>query len=243
VSNIQLIIDVRESRLGEALSSLEIPFQTANLDVGDFLIQTVDGDPLLVAERKSHADFAASNADGRYREQRARLMAVRGSGVAVLYVLEGAWSESESRSYGRTTETQLKRLTTRLTLRYGMPVLATASILDTARWCRLLLAQITDDPAVFIPDSEGAGTAAMSSFTAALNTVKKGNKTAIGTAQAMLSAVPGLGPKRVQALLAEKSIADLVLLTQTEIAALVVGGKRLGDTLAQSLYACVRSKF
>jgi len=123
-----------------------------------------------------------------------------------------------------------------------MPVLATVSILDTARWCRLLLAQITDDPAVFIPDSEGAGAAAMSSFTAALNTVKKGNKTAIGTAQAMLSAVPGLGPKRVQALLAEKSIADLVLLSQAEIAALVVGGKRLGDILALSLYACVRSK-
>jgi ERCC4-type nuclease len=39
-----------------------VPYTTAALDVGDLLIQTVDGDPLLVAERKSHADFVASNA-------------------------------------------------------------------------------------------------------------------------------------------------------------------------------------
>ena len=195
-----------------------------------------------MAERKSHADFAASNADGRYREQRARLMAVRGSGVAVLYILEGTWSDLDVKLYGRTTETQLKRLTTRLALRYSMPILTTLSIRNTAQWCQLLLTQLSEDPTVFVPDSETAGAAAMVGFTAALNTVKKGNKTASGTAQAMLSAVPGLGPKRIQALLAEKSIADLVALTQKDLAALVVSGKRLGDTLAQTLYECVRSK-
>ena len=110
---VKLILDTREARLGEALTSLGVPFLVAPLDVGDILIQSEDGNPLLVAERKSHADFAASNQDGRYREQRARLMAVRGSGVAVLYILEGTWSATESRLVGgsRVTEGQLKRLT------------------------------------------------------------------------------------------------------------------------------------
>lgn len=236
-SSPNLIIDVRETRLAEALT---VPYTTAALDVGDILIQNAEGEPLLVIERKSHADFAASNADGRYREQRARLMAVRGSGVAVLYMLEGAWTTTAV--YGRTTEAQLKRLTTRLVLRYGMPVLFTESIRDTAKWCELLLAQLTDDPTVFQPDSAGAATDAMTGFTAALNTVKKGNRSAHGTAHAMLSAVPGLGAKRVSAVLEQYSIADLAILSETQLAEITAGGKRLGPKMGAALYECVRSK-
>lgn len=237
-----LVIDNRERALATELTRLSVSFTTAVLDVGDFLIQSATtGQPLLVAERKSLADFAASNADGRYREQRARLMAVRGGGAAVVYVLEGTWSGDDNRfvTHGRTTEGQLRRLTTRLTLRYGMPVIASASITETARWCRTLLAQLTDDPAVFQPE-DGMATAtaaAMSSFTAALSTVKRANKTTGGTAAAMLSAIPGLGAKRCEALIAssDHSIADLAGLTAEELSALVVGGKRLG-VLGPTIY-------
>ena len=237
-----LIVDVREKRLAEALTVLDCPYTTAALDVGDILIQNEEGEPLLVAERKSHADFAASNSDGRYREQRARLMAVRGSGVAVLYILEGTWTQTDQQSYGRTSENQLKRLTSRLILRYGMPVLFTDSLLDTAYWCRLLVTQLTADPTVFQPESPAATADAMSGFTAALNTVKKGNKTAIGTAQAMLSAVPGLGSKRVESLLATASLAELVGMSATAIAELIAGGKRLGPKLGETLYECLHAK-
>lgn len=227
-----LVLDNRERGLAVELTRLAVPFTTAVLDVGDFLIQSAAGVPLLVAERKSLADFAASNADGRYREQRARLMAVRGGGAAVVYVLEGVWSGEDGRlvTHGRTTEGQLRRLTTRLVLRYGMPVIAASSLTETARWCRTLLAQLTDDAAVFQPE-EGMATAtaaAMSSFTAAISTVKRANKTAGGTAAAMLSAIPGLGTKKCEALVAERSVADLVALSAEELSALVVGGKRLG---------------
>jgi len=237
----QLVIDSRESRLCDALKTLGVSFQTAGLDVGDFMIQNEAGEPLLVAERKSLADFAASNADGRYREQRARLMAVRGSGVAVVYILEGSWSDP-LKMYGRTSEKQLQRLVTRLILRYGMPVLDSRDIQDTARWARLLLEQLTDDPTVFAPESDMATAqiAAMSGLTATLSTAKKGNKTAEGTAHAMLSAIPGLGSKRVDALLTTHSIADLVALSADEIGALQISGKRLGalgPVIASSLHS------
>jgi ERCC4-type nuclease len=233
VSKVHLVLDNRERALAAELTRLGVSFTTAVLDVGDFLIQTAaDAAPLLVAERKSLADFAASNADGRYREQRARLMAVRGGGTAVVYVLEGAWSGDDSRGFGggRTTEGQLRRLTTRLVLRYGMPVIASASLTETARWIRCMIGQLNDDTAVFQPE-EGMATAtaaAMSSFTAAISTVKRSNKSAGNTAAAMLSAIPGLGAKRCEALVAEYSIADLVGLTADELSALIVGGKRLG---------------
>jgi len=218
-SGLRLVLDVRESRLADALKTLDVPFTLAPLDVGDFLIQNEEGEPLLVAERKSHADLAASNVDGRYREQRARLMAVRGSGVTVLYILEGG-----------SLDNTLKRITTRLMLRYGMPVLATSSLADTANWCRILLSQLSDDPTVF--QTEAGMNSAMTGFTTALNTVKKGNKTPKGTARAMLSAIPGLGPKRIDSL--SISIAKLATLTVDEIAALGVGPK-LAATIYEAL--------
>lgn len=237
-----LIVDSRESRLSDALKTLGVAHQIAGLDVGDFMIQNEAGEPLLVAERKSHADFAASNADGRYREQRARLMAVRGSGVAVVYILEGTWSTNEDRMFGRTPEKQLKRLVSRLVLRYGMPVLTSESIADTARWARLLTEQIDDDATVFVPEGDLATsqTAAMAGMTAVLSTAKKGNKTAAGTAHAMLSAIPGLGSKKVDALLATHSIADLVSLTAVNLSDLQISGKRLGvlgATIASALHS------
>jgi ERCC4-type nuclease len=245
-TGVTLVCDTRERGLIQELTKRGIQHTVAALDVGDFMFQTADGTPLLVAERKSHADFAASNSDGRYREQRARLMAVRGSGVAVLYVLEGTWSPNGTLVYcaGRTTEELLQRLTTRLILRYGMPVLASASIAETARWCQVIAAQLVADSSVFQPE-EGlatATTAAMSSFTAALNTVKKGNKTPVGTAQAMLSAVPGLGEKRVAALLATKSIAELAVTSEAELAALVVGGKKLGPAVAATIVGALTAR-
>lgn len=236
-----LVLDNREHSLAAALT---VPFSVRPLDVGDILIESATGEPLLVIERKSHADFAASNSDGRYREQRARLMAVHGSGIAVLYILEGAWSAGETSQYGRTSEGLLKRLTTRLLLRYAMPVLFSSSIADTARWCRILLAQLQDDAEVFKPEGEmaTATTAAMSAFTAVLSTAKKGNKTPLGAATAMLSAIPGLSQKRAAGILEQYSVASLAQLSVGEIAALVIGGKRLGDSLARTIHDALNAR-
>jgi ERCC4-type nuclease len=111
-----------------------------------------------------------------------------------------------------------------------MPVIQTEGILDTARWAKLLMEQLSDDPTVFVPEGDlaTAQVAAMAGMTAVLSTAKKGNKTAAGTAHAMLSAIPGLGSKKVDALLATHSIADLVALSALELSALQVGGKKLG---------------
>lgn len=235
-----LVLDVREHGLAAALTALGVTYTSAQLDVGDFMIQTATGEPLLVAERKSHVDFAASNQDGRYREQRARLMAVRGGGVAVLYILEGRWTGDSDRRVGHTraTEGQLRRLLSRLVLRYGMPVLESDGLAGTATWCRTLLAQLSDDAAVFQPEGDmaTATAAAMSTMTAALSANKKGNKTAAGAASAMLSGIPGLGGKRVEALLAEHSIATLTGLGATELSALQVGGKRIGEKLGTTIH-------
>ena len=227
-SGMNLIIDVRERGLLTELERVGAKVSAAALDVGDILIQNTVGDPMLVIERKTLADFAASNTDGRYREQRARLMAVRGSGVAVAYILEGSWGSS-------VNEYQLRRLTSRLTLRYGMPVFYSETLEQTARWCVVLQAQLAEDPTVFHPEGLAAETAsAMTAYTSLFSATKKANKGCSGVAQGMLSAIPGLGGKKVTAILeGGHSIASLASKTVAELAEIKVGGKRLGEKLGK----------
>jgi hypothetical protein len=78
--------------------------------------------------------------------------------------------------------------------------------------------------------------AALSSMTAVLTVAKKGNKTAAGTAAAMLSAIPGLGAKKVAELAASHSIADLAGMSAATIGGLVIGGKRLGEKMGAAIY-------
>jgi ERCC4-type nuclease len=104
------------------------------------------------------------------------------------------------------------------------------------------MAQLSDDVTVFQPESESATLSAMTSFTAALSVVKKGNKTAEGTAQAMLSAIPGLGAKRIAALLETRSVAELVQMDTATLAAVVAGGKKLGAKLAETMVAAFGAK-
>jgi len=233
-----LTIDVREHSLISTLTAFGIPFSVAALAIGDFQILS-SSRPLLIGERKTLADFAASNMDGRYREQRARLLAARGAtGCSLVYVLEGGWSGDDSRivgGHGRVTEGLLRRLTTRLQIRYGMPVLAAASVAETARWLATLLAQLTDEATVFQPSEGEATGAVMAGITGALSTVKKDNRTGGSVATAMLSAIPGLGEKRCGALLALKSIRELATMSAEDIGTMSVGGRKLGAKVGAAI--------
>ena len=234
------MIDMREHSLIATLTAFGVPHTTAALPVGDFQITGTDGStPLLIGERKTLADFAASNTDGRYREQRARLLAARSAtGCALVYVLEGLWTGDDARvvsGHGRVTEGLLRRLTTRLQIRYGMPVLAAASVGETARWIATMLSQLTDDATVFRPGEGEVAGAVMAGMTAALSTVKKENRTGGSVATAMLSAIPGLGEKRCGALLALKSIRELATMSGEEIGALSVGGRKLGTKVGAAI--------
>ena len=58
----------------------------------------------------------------------------------------------------------------------------------------------------------------------------------------MLSGIPGLGAKRVEALLATHSIASLVGLTPAALGELVVGGKRLGPKLGATIAEALQAR-
>jgi len=82
---IALKIDAREpesiKRELECIGTLE------GLTVGDFVFQGKhDGIPRLIIERKSMSDLLCSIKDGRFREQRTRLLETN---IKVIYIIEG----------------------------------------------------------------------------------------------------------------------------------------------------------
>lgn len=96
--SIQLKIDTREPVLQNLLQAYyentenesiktAIQIQIEPLDIGD--VQIIFGFTTIIFERKSCADLAASLKDGRYKEQKARLL-TKSLPQHVIYIVEGA---------------------------------------------------------------------------------------------------------------------------------------------------------
>jgi len=76
-----ITVDSREKLLIAELTSIGVEFDVQSLPLGDILMTGV------VIERKTGPDLASSIVDGRFREQKARLIA---SGMKVIYIIEGS---------------------------------------------------------------------------------------------------------------------------------------------------------
>lgn len=72
MSSMTIYIDTRESKLRELLEKNEETFITKPLELGDILIEHPNRQILI--ERKTIADFHASITDGRYKNQKLRLL-------------------------------------------------------------------------------------------------------------------------------------------------------------------------
>ena len=69
----ELIIDNRENYLIQLFEKNNIPISKQNLDIGDIIIQ-YQSKPIIIIERKTLTDLSSSIKDGRYKEQKIRLV-------------------------------------------------------------------------------------------------------------------------------------------------------------------------
>ena len=140
-------LDNREHGLRPLLQESDFP--TALLPVADIWIGCDEtGAPApngLLIERKSAADLEASILDGRYREQRSRLMNYATERRAhPVYIIEGSLQ-----GHKRLAAPALMKHITRLSIRYHIPVFQVASIAETANLILLLTDQWRTDPTTF----------------------------------------------------------------------------------------------
>ena len=100
----------------------------------------------VILERKTASDLEASIIDGRYKEQRGRLLAYsKEHKVAFGYVIEG----DLDRIGARLDESALLKHITRLQFHHRIPVVQTACARETVRLAELIEAQWTKDGGKF----------------------------------------------------------------------------------------------
>ena len=145
-----LFVDNRERELIPMLGG--IGGIVKQLPVGDIWIggavaeggdNTVQGEGCVVIERKSVRDLEASILDGRYREQRTRLVTFcQERGARAMYLIEGSYYSTT----GRIGPRGLMKIVASLQLRHQICVMHTQNIGETAELVTALWEEYTKDP-------------------------------------------------------------------------------------------------
>lgn len=243
----EIVIDNREHELYEimkpyASDTLRILFEV--LDVGDIHIRTPDlsGSVLrVVLERKAAADLGSSLGDGRYKEQRARLLALRGTGVKIGYIIEAPlWSPCLNRTWclGKFNEVQLQNTIARLQFRYDIPVFHATTVKETAMWVRRFAAALSTEPTVYSTGSPSTVEEAAKVYTEALHVKKAANTIPETIFTSMIMTIPGVGSKAAQAIgtAVHFSIPELLTKSFDELVAIPNGKRKIGKSIASKIY-------
>jgi ERCC4-type nuclease len=86
-------IDFREKDLISKICNYEdVNTETLSLPVGDIIICKEQNETEFIIERKTIADLSASIKDGRFREQKQRLLDSIKDESKIVYIIEGEWN-------------------------------------------------------------------------------------------------------------------------------------------------------
>lgn len=229
------------------------------LEVGDiaFGLKKVDDEgndvieEILILERKTAEDLGASQRDGRYREQRARLLAKKGSGITIGYVLEAPmpWSPTLTRTWcrGAFKEIHLQQAVLRLQMHYGIPVLQASSLKETVMWIRRIATGILEDPAAYKNGLVSDPDAAAAAYTQAIHVKKAANMAEGGRLlSTLLRTIPGVGATAAEAIVrhvGDAGFPGFFALSQADLATIPMGDgskaakRKVGAALAGKLWA------
>jgi ERCC4-type nuclease len=140
------LLDTRESDLIRILEGVD-GVSVKQLQVADIWIGVDSegkiGEGGLIIERKSIRDLEASILDGRYREQRGRILSFcQENKTQPMYILEGSLSSNT----GRLQKKAIIKFINRLIFHYQIPVMQTDSVQETAELIQALVEQWKEDP-------------------------------------------------------------------------------------------------
>jgi ERCC4-type nuclease len=252
MTDILVHIDSREHEILNCMKSNHstVRFDSIALEVGDIMIVNAETDiPLLVLERKSFADLASSNRDGRYREQRARLLSLRGQGIPIGYLMEvgPGWSSDLNRVWpGQVSEELLMSIVMRLQLTHGIPVLYSKDVSVSCAIISHLCKMLKKEPDIFVP-SKGIladATVAAAGYAEAISAQKSANRGLRRTGANMLSAIPGIGSVMSEGILdaCDGTLAGVITKSKDDLAALKLGKRSVGPAAAEKIWAALHEK-
>lgn len=148
--NISLLIDTREISLIENINERDldiykdnIKIETKQLELGD--IQLIFNDRLLVFERKTINDLISSVKDGRYKEQKSRLLS-NINNTDITYIIEG---DDILCNKNERHQKILSSIFLRSLYRDNIKIIFTKNIIETVTFLLTLSCKIIDNPLKF----------------------------------------------------------------------------------------------
>lgn len=221
-----LVLDNRERELITLLTTIQLDHTVKQLLVGDVIIG--DDTKGLIIERKSIKDLEASILDGRYREQRGRILAYcKEHNSQPMYILEGSLSSLT----GRLQKKAIMKFINRLIFHYQIPVMQTESTKETAELIQALKEQWDEDPKNLERTTE------LVKITDGIHIQKKTNANDPRQfAISSLSQCPGISVKIAEAIFdTYGSLQSIINATSEEIANIKVGTRRVGPVVSKRL--------
>jgi ERCC4-type nuclease len=227
-------LDYRE----KGLQALAPTLQIITPPVGDIWIGDMTDNVLqeggVVLERKSLADLEASIIDGRYEEQRGRMLAYANEQkVAIGYVIEGQTKGFQGR---RFTGDSVLKLISQIQFKHRIPVFQTASMEDTLALAVIIEGEWVKAKGAFSWQS-GAGNTATP--IAASYTKSNSRDTRESFLIGVLTQCRGISEGLARIILEKTgSLETLMAKTELELAEMAdsTGKRKVGKAVAARLY-------
>lgn len=206
-----------------ALQSMNVPSERRRLDVGDITVSNESR--TLVLERKQWSDLAASICDGRFKEQKSRMVSTENT--LYMYVVEGSLGSWDGSCRGMK-HTCMWAALTKTCLRDGIPVFHTLKDTDTASLCAYLYTQLSSNGFQALANGVVSGSASKR---------KRDNlESPTDALRAMLCVLPGVSRAKADVLVDRwPHVALLSYASESDIAHLKCGERNLGPALAKRI--------
>lgn len=231
-----------------------VEIESKPLPLGDILIETDEGKPVWLVERKTLQDLLASIKDGRYNEQSYRLEHTdEYPRHNILYVIEGMYSSLPSFQHKKVVLSTMASLS----LFKGFSVFRTCNIQETAElliWmsdkvdrkfqrgvlphdCKwnvqnsIPMPELTETNPVQPPPNP---------YVSVVKKVKKENINETNIGEIMLCSIPGISASTASCILSpfDGSVKTLIYILEHEsekIESLMIGKRKISKTIVQKL--------
>jgi ERCC4-type nuclease len=217
---LELVYDSRELKLKTLLESSKkenISLTEKYLDLGDIIFKK-DGEDILIVERKTLSDLYSSIQDGRYKEQKIRLMGNYPI-EKIVYIIEGHISQKNTKFFKNS-----KSITTgallNMAFRDKLTVIRTENINDTCDILYSLGSKIIKNPEFFsvnvnngnnVNNVNNVNTTDSISYLETIKVAKKDNMNPKLCNMLQLSQIPGVSKVMAQTIIEKYgSISNLI---------------------------------
>lgn len=184
----RLIVDNREPK--EIITILQSRIENLsleNLELGDYVIQNSNNEPVMIFERKSLSDLIASIKDGRYNEQSLRLSECEVNNRNIYYIIEGNIMNFCNRQ-NETNQKMLFSSMLSISSKKGFSLLNTSGFIETVEFIIRFYNKVSTEK----PAKEEQLKNTEIKYSNVIKTSKKANITKNNINEIMISQIPGI---------------------------------------------------